>query len=110
MTTASDRRVTLDRVRTPGAAQEPVFLWGDGYELTARDVVIVLGSYLVTFGDTLGPGGVSPLHAIDAQIRYESDTRVWLRTRTPEEIATIRARAEQIARDFFGHRFPALIW
>jgi hypothetical protein len=32
----------------------------------------------------------------------------WTLGRTPADVATIRARAEQVARDYFGHRFPAI--
>lgn len=95
---------------TPTAATEPVFLWGPGYELTARQIVDALGSYLATFGDNFGPGGVSPLDAIHAEVVYGGDLTHWHTRRTPEQIATIRARAEAIARDFFHGHFPALAW
>lgn len=95
---------------TPVAATEPVFLWGPGYELTARQIVDALGSYLATFGDNFGPGGVSPLDAIHSEVVYGGDLSHWRNRRSPEQIATIRARAEAIAREFFHGYFPALAW
>jgi hypothetical protein len=98
---------------TPAENQEPVFLIGPDYKLTARDVVLALGSYLASFGDNIGPKGVSPLDAIHSEIAYGfgvDGIRDWQRDRTPEDIAVIRARAEHIACDFFGHHFPAIIW
>src|SRR5947208_1769639 len=90
-------------------ATEPTFLWGDGYQLTARQIVNALASYLVRFGDNLGPKQVSPLSAIHSETLYGNPDG-WTDRRTPEEIAVIRARAEVIARDFFGHRFPVVTW
>lgn len=86
-----------------------VFLWGPGYELTARDIVNAIGSYLATFGDNLGPGKVNVFDAIHAEASYNGDLEFWTRRKTPEEIAVIRARAEQLAREYF-RRFPILRW
>ncbi|UKD53669.1 hypothetical protein L3Q65_38150 [Amycolatopsis sp. FU40] len=90
-------------------ATEAVYLWGDGYQLTARDIVNTLASYLVTFGDNIGPKLVSPLSALHSEYLY-GNPQTWTDRRTPTEVATARARAEAIARDFFGDSFPVLAW
>ncbi|GAA5120006.1 hypothetical protein [Haloechinothrix salitolerans] len=109
-TTDSTTAATSDAGTAPAqrGARE-VFLWGPGYDLTAREIVNALGSYLASFGDTLGPGGVAVLDAIHAEVVYNGDLEFWTQRKTPAEIATIRARAEQIARDYF-RRFPILTW
>jgi hypothetical protein len=94
---------------TATSTGEPIFLWGPGYTLTARQIVNALGSYLSQFGDTLGPGGVNPFDAIHAEVTYNGDLDGWTTRRTPDDVATIRARAETIAREFFG-TFPTLRW
>ncbi|WP_199431208.1 hypothetical protein [Qaidamihabitans albus] len=103
---------TLDHTdeATVDARGAPIFLWGPGYSLTAHQVVDALGSYLATFGDNFYADGVSPLDAIHAEVVFNGDLTGWLARRSPEEIATIRARAEQVAREFFHGRFPTLQW
>ena len=96
---------TLTPIRT-----EPVFLWGPGYDLTARQIVDALGSYLATFGDNFDGARVNPLDAIHAEVVYNGDLTGWQTRRSPEQVATIRARAEQIARNFFHGHFPTLVW
>lgn len=80
----------------------------DGRLLTARQVVYALASYLAEFGDNFH-GEVEPIHAIDAQVRY-GDLDGWPQTCTPQHRATLLARADQIAREHFGHTFPVLTW
>lgn len=89
---------------------EPVFLWGQGYAITARQIVQIIAAHLATYGDDIGPKGVPLLHVIDETSRYGDDVHQWLRRRSPEQVATIRARAEAIATDFFGPTFPTLTW
>lgn len=86
-----------------------VFLWGPGNELTARDIVNAIGSYLAHFGDNIGPGGVTVFDVIHSEVSYSGDLDSWTRKRSVADIAVIRARAEQLARDYF-RRFPALTW
>jgi hypothetical protein len=43
-------------------------------------------------------------------MRFNGDLTAWTRGRTPTDVAAIRARAEQIARDYFGSYFPAIPW
>lgn len=100
---------TLPTLPDTITATEAVYLWGDGYQLTARDIVNTLASYLVTYGDNIGPKLVSPLSAIHSEYLY-GNPRGWTDRRTPADIATTRARAEAIARDFFGDTFPILTW
>lgn len=109
MTTTSTAPATGDATTVVAQRTREVFLWGPGYDLTAREIVNALGSYLASFGDTLGPGGVAVLDAIHAEVVYNGDLEFWTQRKTPAEVATIRARAEQIARDYF-RRFPVLAW
>lgn len=109
MTTTSTAPATGDAVTVAAQRAREVFLWGPGYDLTAREIVNAIGSYLVGFGDTLGPGGVSVFDAIHAEVVYNGDLEFWTQCKTPSEIATIRARAEQIAREYF-RRFPVVTW
>jgi hypothetical protein len=96
---------TEDSARPAGKAP---FLRTEDRLLTARQVVGALASYLAEFGDNFH-GEVDPLHAIDAQVRY-GDLDGWQQDCTPQHRATLLARAEQIARDHFGHTFPVVTW
>lgn len=107
MTTTVDSPVPAASRTLPG---EPVFLWGPGYELTARQIIDALGSYLTTFGDNFGPGGVNPLDAIHSEVVYNGAITSWHTRRNPQQVAAIRARAEAIAHDFFHGHFPVLEW
>ncbi len=51
------------------------------------------------------PGGVRPVRLHGSQHTLEPATG-----RTPTDVASIRARAEYIARDYFGRQFPAVPW
>jgi hypothetical protein len=74
-------------------------------------VVLALAAHLARFGDTLHVAVVDPLCAIDAVMRFDgADLTSWTTDRAPAEVATIRARAEAIARDYFGRQFPAVPW
>jgi hypothetical protein len=54
---------------------------------------------------------VDPLCAIDAVMRFDgADLTSWTVGRTPTDVAAIRARAEYIARDYFGRQFPTVPW
>ena len=95
----------------PNARGEAVFLTAETYTLTARQVVLALAAHLARFGDTLGVQVVDPLCAIDAVMRFDgADLTSWTTGRTPADVATIRARAEHIARDYFGRQFPTVPW
>jgi hypothetical protein len=95
----------------PNARGEAVFLTAETYTLTARQVVLALAAHLARFGDTLGVRVVDPLCAIDAVMRFDgADLTCWTTGRTPADVAAIRARAEAIARDYFGRQFPAVPW
>ena len=107
---------TLDTPATsstsyPNARGEAVFLTAETYTLTARQVVLALAAHLARFGDTLAVRVVDPLCAIDAVMRFDgADLHSWTTGRTPRDFAAIRARAEHIARDYFGRQFPAVPW
>ena len=95
----------------PNARGEAVFLTAETYTLTARQVVLALAAHLARYGDTLHVRVVDPLSAIDAVLRFDGpDLTAWIVGRTPTDVATIRARAEHIARDYFGWQFPAVPW
>jgi hypothetical protein len=94
----------------PNARGEAAFLRAETYSLTAREIVYALAAHLTYFGDTLTTSVVDPLTAIDAHMRFNGDLTAWTRGRTPTDVAAIRARAEQIARDYFGSYFPAIPW
>jgi hypothetical protein len=98
----------------PNARGEEVFLRAQGYTLTARQLVYALAAHLARHGDTLNIRVVDPLAAIDAHMRFDTgasgDLTGWASGRTPTDVATILARAEQIARDYFGTGFPAIPW
>ena len=105
----------LDRLEPdrgyPNARGEAVFLTAETYTLTARQVVLALATHLARFGDTLGVRVVDPLCAIDAVMRFDgADLTSWTTGRTPTDVAAVRARAEAIARDYFGRQFPAVPW
>ena len=54
---------------------------------------------------------VDPLCAIDAVMRFDgADLTSWMTHRSPADVAAIRARAEAIARDYFGTWFPVVPW
>ena len=54
---------------------------------------------------------MDPLCAIDAVMRFDgADLTAWTTDRTPTDVAAVRARAEAIARDYFGRQFPAVPW
>jgi hypothetical protein len=103
---------TLDTptTTTTSARGEAVFLRAKGYTLTARQIVYALAAHLTYFGDTLTVRVVDPLAAVDAHMRFNGDLHAWTTGRTPEQVATVTARAEQIARDYFGTYFPAIRW
>jgi hypothetical protein len=94
----------------PNARGEAAFLRAENYSLTAREIVYALAAHLTYFGDTLTVTVVDPLTAIDAHMRFNGDLTAWTRGRTPTDVAAVRARAEQIARDYFGSYFPAIPW
>jgi hypothetical protein len=95
----------------PNARGEAVFLTAETYTLTARQVVLALATHLARYGDTLGVRVVDPLCAIDAVMRFDgADLIGWTTGRTPTDVAAVRARAEAIARDYFGRQFPAVPW
>jgi hypothetical protein len=109
---------TVDNPTTPttagtivNARGEAVFLTAETYTLTARQVVLALAAHLARFGDTLHIQVVDPLCAIDAVMRFDGgDLTGWMTHRTPADVAAIRARADTIARDYFGTWFPAVPW
>ena len=95
----------------PNARGETVFLRAETYALTARQVVLALAAHLARFGDTLSVTVVDPLCAIDAVMRFDGgDLTSWMTHRSAADVAAIRARAEAIARDYFGTWFPAVPW
>ncbi len=88
-----------------------MFLTAETYTLTARQVVLALAAHVARFGDTLHVQVVDPLSAIDAVMRFDgADLTGWMVNRSPTDIAAVRARAEAIARDYFGRQFPAVPW
>jgi hypothetical protein len=113
MTAILDTPITTDDLLSPGTVNarcEPIFLKGEGFELTARQVVFCLAAHLRFFGDTLDPKVVDPLAAIDAHMRFDGDLTDWARSRSCAQVAVLLTRAEHIARDYFGTHFPALPW
>ena len=102
------RQHQLGRMNARG---EAVFLTAETYTLTARQVVLALAAHLARFGDTLAVQVVDPLCAIDAVMRFDGgDLTCWTTHRSATDVAAIRARAERIARDYFGTWFPAVPW
>jgi len=115
MTAILDHTATTPATAAVNAGGEQPFLTAEGYTLTARQLVLALASHLARHGDTLAVHVVDPLAAIDAVIRFDLAGRLagltdWTIGRTPTDVATVRARAEHIARDYFGHQFPAIPW
>jgi hypothetical protein len=103
----------------PNTRGEAVFLTAETYTLSARQVVHALAHHLARYGDTLAVQVVDPLAAIDAVMRFDLPVDPtgrhrrltdWTTGRTPADVATITARAEHIARDYFGSHFPAIPW
>ncbi len=43
-------------------------------------------------------------------MRFDGDLTGWTLGRTPTDVATILARAEAVARDYFGTGFPTIPW
>jgi hypothetical protein len=110
MTTTTENTTGTSTVGRVNARAEQTFLWGSGFELTARQIVYCLAAHLALFGDTLDLKIVDPLAAIDAHMRFDGDLTGWTKGRTPTAVSVLLARAEQIARDYFGHHFPAVPW
>jgi hypothetical protein len=110
MTATVDTPTAPSTTAVPNARGEAVFLRAETYSLTAREIVMALAAHLTFFGDTLSVSVVDPLVAIDAHMRFNGDLTGWTRSRTPTDVAAVRARAEQIARDYFGTYFPAIPW
>src|SRR4051812_49832548 len=113
--TTTDSTTTDSTPSTTGnyanARGEAVFLTAETYTLTARQVVLALAAHLARFGDTLHVQVVDPLCAIDAVMRFDgADLTSWTTGRSPTDAAAVRARAEAIARDYFGRQFPAVPW
>jgi len=74
-----------------------------------------LAHHLTRYGDTLAVTVVDPLAAVDAVIRFDCGHHPdrltgWTTGRTPTDIARVLARAELIARDYFGIGFPPIPW
>jgi hypothetical protein len=109
-TTSTGTGIGLERLRPVNARGEDIFLTAEGYTLTARQLVHCLAAHLARFGDTLAVTVVDPLTAIDAHMRFDGDLTGWTTGRTPTHVATILARAEAVARDYFGTGFPAIPW
>jgi hypothetical protein len=101
---------TAATTAVPNARGEAAFLRAEGYTLTAREIVLALAAHLTYFGDTLAVRVVDPLAAIDAHMRFNGNLTAWTAGRAPADVAAVRARAEQIARDYFGTYFPAILW
>lgn len=116
MTTLLDTPTTAISTDGPANARgEAVFLQAAGYTLTARQLVYALAHHLARYGDTLAITVVDPLAAVDAVLRFDlgnSTTHLtgWTVGRTPADVALILARAEHLARDYFGAGFPAIPW
>ncbi len=110
MTATIDTPTTQSTTALPNARVEAAFLRAETYTLTAREIVYALAAHLTYFGDTLAVSVVDPLAAIDTHMRFNGDLTAWTRGRTPADVAAVRARAEQIARDYFGTYFPAIPW
>jgi len=111
LATPNTTGMNLSAAGMVNARTEPIYLKAAGYELTARQVVYCLAAHLANIGDNFDPRDVdAPLWAIDIHMRFDGDLHDWARGRTPNQVALILARAEQIAVSYFGHRFPALPW
>jgi hypothetical protein len=111
MTATVEQPVTISTEDVPNARTEAVFLTAETYTLTARQIVYALAAHLARYGDTLGVKVVDPLTAVDAIMRFDgADLMSWSRHRTPADTAMVLARAEHIARDYFGTGFPVIRW
>ena len=113
MTTLTDPAPATTSGAVINARAEAVFLRAETYVLTARQVVHALAHHLARYGDTLAVTVVDPLAAIDAVLRFDlghnpDRLAAWATRRTPADTARILARAEQIARDYFGTGFPPI--
>lgn len=102
--------IPADLAVAVNARGETVFLTAADYTLTARQLVHALAAHLARYGDTLHIHIVDPLTAIDAHMRFDGDLTGWTRGRTPTDVARVLARAEHIARDYFGTSFPPIPW
>ena len=108
--TTAPASTTPSTTAVPNARGEAAFLRAETYSLTAREIVYALAAHLTYFGDTLTTTVVDPLAAIDAHMRFDGDLTGWTLGRTPTDVATILARAEAVARDYFGTGFPTIPW
>ena len=109
--TSNAATTSTGRADSPNARGEAVFLRAEAYTLTARQVVLALAAHLARFGDTLAVTVVDPLCAIDAVMRFDGgDLTGWMTHRSATDVAAIRARADAIARDYFGTWFPVVPW
>src|SRR5437868_5056767 len=98
--TAVFEPTTTSAAEPVNARSEAVFLTAETYTLTARQTVYALAHHLARYGDTLAVSVVDPLCAIDAVLRFDlghNPTRLtqWTMRRTPADVATVLARAEQ---------------
>lgn len=111
MTATADAPAPISAREVPNARTEPVFLTAETYTLTARQLVYALAAHLARYGDTLTVKVVDPLCAVDSVMRFDgADLMGWITGRTPIQVATVLARAETIARDYFGTGFPVIRW
>jgi hypothetical protein len=115
MTTLTDPAPATTSGAVINTRAEAVFLRAETYALTARQVVHALAHHLARYGDTLAVTVVDPLAAIDAVLRFDlghnpDRLTAWATRRTPADTARVLARAEQIARDYFGTGFPPIPW
>jgi hypothetical protein len=115
VTTLAQPTISATTPTVVNARAEAVFLRAETYALTARQVVHALAHHLGRYGDTLAVTVVDPLTAIDAVLRFDlghnpDRLTAWADRRTPADVARILARAEQIARDYFGTGFPPIPW
>jgi hypothetical protein len=116
VTTTLDKPAPFSVTDVPNARTEAVFLTAETYTLTARQLVYALAAHLARFGDTLAVKVVDPLCAVDAVMRFDNADRLkpdlmsWTTGRNPAEAAMVLARAETIARDYFGTGFPVIRW
>jgi uncharacterized protein GlcG (DUF336 family) len=110
-TTTPTTPTGLSASDVPNTRTEAVFLTAETYTLTARQLVYALAAHLARFGDTLNVRVVDPLAAVDAVMRFDgADLMSWTTGRNPAEAAMVLARAEHIARDYFGTGFPVIRW
>lgn len=111
MTAILDHTATAGLTIGVNARGEDLFLRAADYTLTARQLVLALAAHLARFGDTLAVKVVDPLAAVDAVMRFDgADLTGWTTDRSAHDTATVLARAEHLARDYFGRQFPAIPW